>query len=386
LPVLIIGAGIAGLTLSLALAKRNISSLIFERSETLEPIGAGLQISPNNWKALASLGLEAELRDICSFPDHIALKNGETGKTITQIPLGASAEACFGAPYGVAHRGDLQDLLLKVCRNNTQIELRLGVQNFKSLGNGDKHAFSFRHGDQKLTPSYDVLVGADGVHSKVRQDIMGLSPPIYRANKTAWRSTVPTSRLPEEIRTQTTVWLASGAHMVAYPMQNGASVNLVLILPNGGDGNETKELGQVLPNSMASIRCLMSLANQWKPWPLLENAVEHVSPTHPNAILIGDAAHAMLPFAAQGAAMAIEDAVVLADLLGQHDSTQAIKMFDSVRKKRNRDVQELARNNGRIYHLPYPMSAGRDIVMKTTPARILMNRMAWIYGWKPPKI
>ncbi|MEM9332775.1 MAG: FAD-dependent monooxygenase [Pseudomonadota bacterium] len=389
LPIVISGAGIAGLTTALFLSRYGFQVRLFEKAEKLETVGAGIQISPNAFKVLAQLGLEEKLMDISAVPNHIHICNGKNGKSITSIPLGQTVVDRFGAPYCVTHRGDLQNLLLAACKASSDIEITYNSEIGGLEPNNGTELSIFIH--QQDTVQAQGVVVADGVWSKLRTSYCKQDTPVF-SGKVAWRAMIPAKDvlLPEFLQ-NTFLWLSPGSHIVTYPVRGGAYLNAIVIvgadLPASGDKEDFD--GALIANVIQGLNGELSRqlkeVDGWTAWPIFTTSFPP-SWGFERVALIGDAAHAMVPFAAQGAAMAIEDAAALAKYLSEHSVQEAMLAFHSERAHRLCKVARLAKQNGKIYHLPEPFAFIRNLGMKIIPSDKLLERQAWIYSWTPDQL
>lgn len=386
--VLISGAGISGLTTALFLSRSGFEVVVFERAEQLAAIGAGLQLSPNAWKTLQQLGLEEALNALGTFPNSIRLNNGRSGKQIATVPLGKTVHETYGAPYCVMHRADLQSVLYNACKQSQQITFHFSKSCVNFSSSEDQVTLETDTNGIREQAQGNLLVIADGIHSNLREAGLGLPSPQFQ-NKIAWRSLIPQNEIEDEnLLEDTYVWLSSKAHCVSYPVSGGQYVNFVAILP-GEESDKTFTTDDRLNGSsklfeyFPSIKQYISHDTTWTAWPLYAYRNPLCS-THPLTVLIGDAGHAMLPFAAQGAAMGIEDAAILArQLKTQSTPKLALVNFEHQRFSRVSNVMKLAKSNGRIYHLPQPLAFFRDLVMRNSSPASLLKRQDWIYNWEP---
>jgi len=373
----IIGAGIAGLTAALALARRGISSDIFEQASELAEVGAGLQISPNASRVLAELGVLDGLTSLWLEPQSIRLISGSSLRELAAVPAGSFARNRWGAPYGVLHRKTLQKALLDAVIANPLCTLHLGTRFESNLPQGGRPA--------------DVIVGADGVWSRLRKAIPGAPAPQFSGN-VAFRFTIAEAEAPGFLdRTSVSALLGSSAHMVCYPLKETGGFNMVAITA----GNIAPQAWQGAP-TQAQQELLQSRFRRWHPviagllrgrsditfWPLFE-ATPGKWQDGNKTVLIGDAAHAMMPFAAQGAAMAIEDAFELAAFLATRPVSEAISLFERHRTPRIAKLRQRGAFNRFAYHASGPIRLGRDIVLSLKPPQSLAADLDWIYGYRP---
>jgi salicylate hydroxylase len=376
----IVGAGIAGLTAALALARKGIACHILEQAPSLEEVGAGLQLSPNASRILADLGLLDALSTRWSEPDHILLSSGGSLAPLASVPAGSAARSRWGAPYGVLHRASLQEILLESVRQNPLCTLETGR---KIDSAEDAHA---------LAPS-DVLIAADGVWSRLRQAVPGTLPARYSGN-VAWRFLLPYGLAPAFLNPRTvTAFLGPHAHLVAYPLAQVQAFNIVAIHaradapPEGwlrkGDAAARGRLENAFAGWHADIRRLITDAQNPMLWPLF--ACPDGAWTDGRTVLIGDAAHAMTPFAAQGAAMAIEDAALLANrLAGAGDPHEALRRFETERRARIAKVRSRGAFNRFAYHARGPIALGRNLVLSLRAPEQLARDLDWLYGYRTP--
>lgn len=393
-PVVIVGAGIAGLTLSLCLARAGIRVTLLERAPVLTEVGAGLQLSPNATNILFHLGLGSALDATGVRPEAVVVREAMTGKTLVRMPLGDTMVSRYGAPYVVIHRGDLQQVLLQAVENEPRVRLSLGVEVVAVRQDAEGVEVDIVAGGEATTIRGGVLVGADGVRSMVREKVMGGGGAIY-SGRTAWRATIAADDWPDagHYAEDTTLWLGAGAHLVHYNIDAGRAINIVAVI----DDKWTDE-GWDVPGDRRQIeaafaawpiapRALIGLASGWRKWALC-GAPDDTPWVDGRVVLIGDAVHAMLPFVAQGAAMAIEDARMLTAALMASDGTvqERLALYAELRKPRAERVVAMARRNGTVYHLGGVMARGRDLVLRLMGPQRLLQAMDWIYGWRPEDI
>ncbi len=389
--ILIAGAGIAGLTAALALAHRGFHVIVAEKADRLTEVGAGLQLSPNATRILFALGCEAPLTAAAITPEAIGVISARTGRPVVRIPLGSEATRRYGAPYLVLHRADLQKALLDRVLQTPDIELRLGSEVEDAAVDPHGVAATLRRDGQRMEETAIALIGADGVWSSVRSRLFGNAPPQF-SGKIAWRGTLDAARLPYAIGPQRMqLWLGAQAHLVMYPLRGGRLVNIVAIAD--GDWNKPGWSEPAQPGEVARYftagewpviaRAMIDNVTNWTRWGLF-SAPPLESWTSGPVALIGDAAHAMLPFAAQGAGMAIEDAAVLAKCLADApgEVPGALQRYEALRRPRVERVQQTARQLGDIYQLHGVAALARDFAMKTMGGARLRSRQDWIYDWR----
>jgi salicylate hydroxylase len=383
--VLIAGAGIGGLAAAIALAKHDFHVIVFERDETPDTSGAGIQLSPNATRALASLGVLDALKANTVEPDELIVANALSGAPLATMPLGAVMREKFGSPYLVCLRADLHQALAQIAASHPNIELRYGniVSGFKNREDG---VIAQIEGNTQPDIEGVALIGADGIRSSVRTRLHP-GAAARHGGMSAWRATIPASDLPGEMRAalQVRVWLGPGAHLVHYPVGDGAKINLVAVTADPqktdswGEAAASEEVVSRFAGWNEIPRGVIALAPQFRRWSIYEGPL--LSSWGKDCVtLLGDAAHGMFPFIAQGAASALEDAVALAGELSKaENASAALRAYEQRRMPRTREMQSAARNVGRIYHMPRPFSFARDMVMKQIGGGGLLRQNDWIY-------
>lgn len=392
--VIVAGAGIAGLTSALALARAGLRATVFEQAAKLEETGAGIQLSPNATRVLIALDLRDRLLPSVMAPQAIRVMAGGSGREIVRIPLGRVVDRRYGAPYWTIHRGDLQAALADAARCTQDIDIRLGtrVDDFATHINGV--SVLGRSSQREVDERGIALIGADGLWSSVRAQLHGQRPPSFR-HRTAWRALVPAEAVAAEFRSPLVhLWLGQDAHLVHYPVRAGRLINIVGIVHDewnktgwSAAGDRTEIVNHFARWSWAKqARALIAIPEQWLKWALYDRKTPFHGGKGP-VTLIGDAAHPMLPFLAQGAGMAIEDAAVLADKLGKSldDPANALRAYEGARWHRTYRAQHLSRRQGNIYGLSGPQAFVRDLAMRAIGGERLRARNNWIYDWQPPE-
>ena len=385
--ILINGGGIAGLTAALCLAKAGNDVCVFERTPVLEPFGAGLQISPNAFHVLSDLGLGEELLRLGNIPHAIIMMNATKGSRLARIPLGFDIQDKYDAHYIVIHRADLQDILLTACEEHPDISINYDEEVTDAAIHKNGITALIQSTGKIREEVGDLLIGADGVRSRVRSDILQLDNAHY-SGKTAWRSLIPSANVKmTEALSNTVVWLGPKAHAVTYPVRGGEYLNVIAVTHEENADHTVltsrKELKEKFSHWSSDFTNLLTFDVEWTGWPLYEMSHIHTM-TGTGIALIGDAAHAMLPFAAQGAAQAIEDAQVLSQSLVEFEDIQtALKQFEQLRLPRVARVLKTARSNGRIYHLTGIPAAIRNLGLRNISGEKLLLKQDWIYRWKP---
>jgi salicylate hydroxylase len=387
-PVLIAGGGIGGLALAIALGQRGVASIILERGRSFSEAGAGIQIGPNGTRLLRQLGVAAHLEPHVGRPAGIHVRRGFDGADRGTLPLGGWIEQRHGAPYWTAHRGHLQAALLTVARSLPSINISMGWE-VASFSESSTDVTVLAADGRSTTGS--VLVGADGLWSAVRRQISGAAMPTS-SRRSAARTVIATADLPNGIRgDHVGVWMAPKVHVVHYPVRCGTETALAILADEPwsvpGWGEDVTDIVALRPCAGLSpvLLELLTLGKSWRKWSLFDPPPLTQWSTK-RTTLLGDAAHPVLPFLAQGAVMAIEDAVVLADLLAAHSDQigAAFILYEMYRRPRTQTVQGTARRNGQIYHLSGVGAVARDLALRAVPPARMMARYDWLYGWQPP--
>ena len=387
--LLIAGGGMGGLAAAIACRRAGWPARLYERAEVLREVGAGIQLGPNATRILSGWGLEGALRAVAAQPRELHVRDGVDGQEVGTLRLGQTFTLRYGAPYFTIHRADLQALLLEGARQ-AGAELRLGSR----IG-------TVLPGPQEVRVEVDdaghdqgaVLVGADGVWSQVRQQVCNDGPP-RATGHLAYRTLALQRDLPAALRSEdVTVWLGPRLHVVAYPVRAGEMLNVVAVVQGSPRGApEDWDQAAAVADLMAAmgplarpLLHLMSAMPGWRLWalhdrPPLASADQMASG---RIALVGDAAHPMRPYLAQGAGMAIEDAAalggVLAPVAGRPAEVPvALGSYAQGRWKRCAQVQSRAERNGRIFHATGPVRWGRDLALRLSGERLLDQR--WLYG------
>jgi salicylate hydroxylase len=393
--IFVAGAGIGGLTAALALAARGFRVVVLEKAERLEEVGAGLQLSPNASSVLIGLGLKERLALRAVMPEAISIMSARAGGEIVRLPLGEAASLRAGAPYWVIHRADLQRALQAQVDDHPDIDLRLGCQFEDAAVHAKGLTVVQRKANGRQQDLALALIGADGIWSTVRQHLFPDVQPQF-SGLIAWRGTLEATQLPREYTSRRVqLWMGPSAHLVTYPISGARQINVVAIVPGTWNRpgwsaqGDTLELKNAFDLSRwpGAARMMINAVDSWRKWALftLPEGGEWSS----GAIaLLGDATHAMLPFAAQGAGMAVEDAAVLAKALSEGPTdtaagvAAALKRYARLRRGRVARVQRAARSSGRIYHLTGPAAFARDLTIRALGPERMLARQNWIYDWR----
>jgi salicylate hydroxylase len=403
--LLIAGGGIAGMAAGFATARAGWRATVFERAAEFSEVGAGVQLGPNVTHILQAWGLGEALKHVAAFPSSLQARSLVSGEVLASLSL-KDATSTYGAPYVTLHRADLHGLLLQAAvREGVQVQSDAAVQQFsQTLDEAVLHVNQQGQAKQHVGA---VAVAADGVWSPLRQQVLGDGLPVFTGH-IAYRALVAQADLPAHLRSQdVSVWMGPYAHVVSYPVRGGEFLNVVCLAEGqllDAEANHLQalqtwnaqkseeqtraELHHALRGAYAPLTDLIAACSDWRLWPLcrrpaMQGAHEHAQG---RLVFVGDAAHPMLPYLAQGAGMAIEDAGVLASLLSGvnvHHVPQKLQKFANVRWQRNARVQARAVRNGQIFHATGLMRVGRDVSLRLMGARLM--DVPWLYGHQAEK-
>ena len=390
LPVLVAGGGIGGLAAALALARKGLRVRVFEQGAEFKEIGAGIQLGPNVYRMFELLGLTEAIERHSVHPENLVMMDALTGEQVIRIPVGSDAfrERFGGYLYGVIHRGDLYQVLLDACRAESRVELneRRKAERYETL---DEHVVL--HLENGVHAEGCALIGADGLWSRVRAQLLGDGKPRVSGH-IAYRAVLPRAEVPEDLwQNNVVLWAGPKTHLVHYPLRRGKLYNLVAVFHSdryeeGWDVyGDPGELRHKFANERPEVQRLLEKINVWKMWVLCDR--EPVRRWSQGRVaLLGDAAHPMLQYLAQGANMAIEDAVVLAACveLSGYDFARALRWYEDERYLRTARVQVTARYYGDIYHAAGVVREVRNWFLAPKPnadpnAKPSFEGMAWLY-------
>lgn len=387
--IIIVGAGIGGLAAALALASRGREVTLVERRTGFGELGAGLQLSPNASRLLAGIGLGAALRRIAVEPERIVVRSASNGREIGGFGLKPTMRERFGAPYCVVQRAELHTALLDAVRARPSVKLLVGRKAVRAASTAETATLVVEtESGSREELSGVAVIGADGVRSVLRRSLDDHRIPMFRGS-VAWRATLPLDRAPSNLQgVETGLWLGRDGHVVHYPIAGGRLLNMVVVrrarepVEGWSAPGDPAEIRAGFADAAEPLRRLIAAPEEWLRWSLLDLPVGTMAKGR--LALLGDAAHPVLPFLAQGAALAIEDAVCLAEQLGGGlDVPDALASYARRRMPRAKRVQDASRANGRTYHAGWPISAGRDLVLRRMGPHGMAERYAWLYGWRP---
>lgn len=387
-PVIVAGAGVGGLSAALALAGAGRHVILLERAPALAEFGAGLQLAANATRRLRRWGALERLTQLATAPEAVDLRSARDGSIIATIPVGQS-EKRWGSAYLVAHRADLLTALTDTAADLPNIEIRLGccLEGWHADADGVTV-----HIEGRPDLRGCALIGADGLRSRVRESMELTTPdgPRY-SGRTSWRALLPADSVPPAmLAPRSSLWLGSGAHLVHYPLRNASVLNVVAVVEDEWTDLDAPDFWASHGNAsfLASrfqgwpeeIRQIIVSAPEWRRWPLYERKAVRAWARGRVAIL-GDAAHAMAPFLAQGAAQAIEDADALGLAFAAHpgEEAAALDAYQRMRVARANRVQRASRMQGIVYHLAGPPAFLRDQTMRAIGAEGMARASDWIY-------
>jgi salicylate hydroxylase len=383
LPLLVAGGGIGGLSAALALARAGFDVTVLEKAAQLGEVGAGIQLGPNAFRAFDALGVGEVMRGMAIFVDSLRLMDALTAEEICHIDLGEDFRAHFRNPYAVIHRGDLHAVLLRACEAHARVALRTSAEVLRYEQDGSGVTAMLADGGRVRG---GALIGADGLWSHIRKQVVGDGPPRVSGH-TTYRSVIPTEHMPETLRwNAATLWAGPKCHIVHYPLQGWKTFNLVVTCHNdapapvaGKPVSEAEVLAgfeHLHPLAQSIIRH----GRDWRLWVLcdrdpVENWVDG------RVALLGDAAHPMLQYLAQGACMAMEDAVCLGACLAEAGIEAGLAAYNARRALRTARVQLTSRAVGEhIYHPAGAHAALRNAIMRAKSQAEWRETLDWLYG------
>ena len=388
--VLVAGGGIGGLAAALGASRAGWDVRLYERAAAFSEVGAGVQIGPNVVRRLQAWGLQQRLQAVAAFPTQLQVRCALSGRELAVLPLGAQAVQRYGAAYATIHRADLQALLLAAVQESAEVQLNLGLS-IDGYTQGDGVVLVRTSAGKEVEG--DALIGADGLWSRTRTQLLADGPPCVTGHL-AYRALARQGALPKRLRTaQITVWLGPRLHAVQYPVRGGALQNLVVIvqgqppedLQNWDHSANASGLAQALAGTCAALQDVVRAApgagQGWRLWPLSDRPPLRSAAQMAQGLvaLLGDAAHPMRPYLAQGAGMAIEDAAQLQHAMAMHDLEVPLRLrrYALNRWERAGRVQARSQRNGRIFHATGLVRWGRDLSLRLLGARLL--DLPWLY-------
>jgi len=387
-PILISGAGIAGLAAAIALTAKGFSVRVLEKRKEFSDAGAGIQIGPNGVKALAALGLREAVELRAFRPTALGIHSATTGRTLTRFGLNPATERRFCAPYLTLLRSDLQSVLHDAARAAPGVTIVTDFEVSAFDSKADDVTVSSPDGGRE---SGSVLIGADGLWSQIR--LAQKNPVPVASGYAAFRALTPRTTVLDGPPTpfcapDVGLWLSRSVHVVHYPVSLGELLNIVVIVkaPSGSyDWDQAGAPADLAPHLVGCAPALVAMLRsipEWRRWSVFAQPCDGPWASG-RTLRIGDAAHPMLPFLAQGAVMALEDAVVLGDTLADtpDDLLPALARFESLRRRRVARVVQASQRNGMIYHMSGPAGVARDFALRWLRPENLLIRFDWLYGY-----
>jgi salicylate hydroxylase len=380
---IVAGGGIGGLTAALVLARQGCHVEVLEQADAFGEIGAGIQLGPNVFRMFAHLGLTEAIRQVAYFPPHLVMRDVRSGELVVKAPVGERALATYQQPYGVIYRVDLHKVMYDQCRAMPAIGLHVKskVTGFAQTGAGVEVQLA---DGRRLGGA--ALIGADGLWSRVREQIVGDGKPRVSGH-IAYRAVLPVAEVPEHLYSpDVTLWGGEKTHLVHYPLRRGELFNLVAVFHSDryeegwNTFGDTEELNLRFSQAAPQVKELLAKIETWKMWVLCDR--EPVADwSQGRATLLGDAAHPMLQYLAQGACMAIEDAVTLGAALRAQpgDIPAAFRAYQQARYLRTGRVQLTARFYGEIYHASGVMRELRNRMFQSGTEGAGFIGTDWLY-------
>jgi len=383
LPILIAGGGIGGLTAALALSRHGFRVCLLEQAREFKEIGAGIQLGPNAFKMFDRLGITDQINTTAVFPESLLVMDSITAEEVTRIPLGEKFRDRFRYPYALIHRADIHAVLLLACQNSPLIALVTSQKVVRFEDDGDR-VMAYTEDGKSFEGA--ALVGADGLWSTIRATVVADGPPRVSGH-IAYRAVLATEEVPLHLRIPSmTLWAGPRNHLVHYPLRGGELFNLVAVFhsdryregwDSAGDPDELKKRFQdVVPD----VQTMLGKIESWRMWVLCDREpVKNWS--HGRVTLLGDAAHPMLQYLAQGACMAIEDAVVLAEEMDRAagDHAKAFEAYQERRYLRTGRVQLTARLYGEFFHASGASREIRNQFLRERTAEAARESVGWLY-------
>jgi 3-hydroxybenzoate 6-monooxygenase len=383
-PFLISGGGIGGLITAYSLANQGFPVRVFEQSPEFREVGAGIQLGPNIFRVLEKVGLKDAILADAHRPPAQEMRDALTGKLITNIPLGDACLKRFGQPYGVTHRADIHGTFLKACQGTNLITLETSRRVDAFTDHGDQVAVTLNNGE---TVKGRALIGCDGMWSKIRDRIVGDGKPRVSGH-IAYRAVLKKDDVPKDLwRPDVVLWAGPRTHFVHYPLRRGELYNLVAVFHSDryvegwNTEGDPSELWDHFKGQRPEVLRMLERIETWRMWVLCDREpVKDWCKSH--TVLLGDAAHPMLQYLAQGACMATEDAVCLAEKAAESpdDLQSAFNAYVNERYLRTARVQIMARVYGEFYHARGPAAELRNQMLSARTPEESYEGIAWLYG------
>ncbi|WP_322070001.1 3-hydroxybenzoate 6-monooxygenase [Paraburkholderia bannensis] len=383
--VIVVGGGIGGLAAALALARRNVRVLLLEQAEKIGEIGAGIQLGPNAFHALDALGAGDAARERAVYTDWLNLMDATDASEVARIETGARFRERFGNPYAVIHRADIHLSILEAVQGNPLIQFRTSTQ-VQSLEQDESGVtLTDQHGERYRA---DAVIGCDGVKSAIRAKLIGDAARV--TGHVVYRAVVETQNMPEDLRINApVVWAGPHCHLVHYPLRGGRQYNLVVTFHSreqeewGVRDGSKEEVLSYFEGVHEKPRQMLDRPTSWRRWATADrDPIERWS--FGRATLLGDAAHPMTQYIAQGACQALEDAVALGAAFEAADSDfeKAFAIYEKARIPRAARVLYSAREMGRIYHAKGVERLVRNSLWDGRTQEQFYDALQWLYGWR----
>lgn len=384
LPVLVAGGGIGGLAAALALVRRGFKVKVFEQAPEIGEIGAGIQLGPNAFHAFDALGVGEKARGRAVYTDYMVMHDAIDEYQVGKIPTDENFRKRFGNPYAVIHRVDVHLSLLEGAQETGQVEFQTSTRIERVEQDADSVTIYDQHGNAYKG---QALIGADGVKSVVRQQYVG--DPARVTGHVVYRAVVDKKDFPVDLQwNAASIWVGPNCHLVHYPLRGGEQYNVVVTFHSrdkeewGVREGSKEEVQSYFQGICPKARQLIDLPKSWKRWATADR--EPIGQwTYGRATLLGDAAHPTTQYMAQGACMAIEDAVTLGEALRVHDNdwTKALDLYQRSRVARTARIVLSSREMGRIYHAKGVERLVRNDLWRGRSAERFYDAMEWLYGW-----
>ncbi|WP_134700831.1 FAD-dependent monooxygenase [Ammoniphilus sp. YIM 78166] len=385
LPFVVVGGGIGGLATALGVAETGRSVYVLEQAPEINEVGAGIQLAPNATAILSRFGVMDEINKTAVYPERLVLMDAITGKELSALDLGESFKQKYGHPYIVLHRADLQQALLKACLDNDKITVltNQAVERVEDLG--DKAQVVLADGTTYVT---EAVIGADGIHSKTRKLFIEDQP--VASHYVAYRGTIPMNEMAAQAGTNmddVIMWIGPNLHLVQYPVRRGELYNQVVVFKSdrykedSDDWGTPEELDQHFGKCCKPVQHAVTFISRQRRWPMYDrNPIENWSKGR--VTLLGDAAHPMLQYMAQGGCQALEDAAYLSDCLHEYGNNyeKAFSVYQTERIPRSASVQRNARLWGEIIHAVDPIAIllRNNLMENRTPQDT--SHVDWLYS------
>src|SRR6266508_2765070 len=386
--ILIVGGGIGGLAAALALVRQGLRVIVLEQSHAIGEIGAGIQLGPNAFGAFDALGVGDRARSRAVYTERMLMMDAVDGSTVADVPLGDAFRARFGNPYAVIHRADVHTSLLEGVQAAEGVELVTSTRVDRVEITGDRVAVIDPNGGRI---EGDALIGCDGVKSSVRQQFVG--DAVRVSGHVVYRAVVDAAEFPADLKINAPVlWAGPNCHLVHYPLRGGEQYNVVVTFHSrqpetwGVTDGSSDEVQSYFDGILPRPRQLLAMPKSWKRWATADrDPIERWS--FGRVTLLGDAAHPMLQYLAQGACMALEDAVTLGECVRTSggDLAAAFRRYENAHITRTARVVLMSREMGRIYHAKGVERLVRNDLWKGRSPERHYDALEWLYGWHPAR-